>query len=68
MALAGMLLVANNEHGLADKRVKRIADDNLKRQTSDIMRPLRARASWGPRSITPMKFAAVRRCSRRSPS
>jgi hypothetical protein len=44
MALAGMLLVTNNEHGLTDKRVKRIADDHLKRQTSDIMNPLRGKA------------------------
>jgi hypothetical protein len=45
MALAGMLLVTNNEHGLTDKRVKRIADDHLKRQTSDIMNPLRGKAA-----------------------
>jgi len=45
MARARVLFVANDEHGFTDKRVKRVADHHLKRQTSDIMSPLRGKAA-----------------------
>ena len=42
-----VLFVANNEHGLTDKRVKGVGDHHLKRQTPGIMssRPGKARVS-----------------------
>jgi hypothetical protein len=45
MARARVLFIANNEHGLTDERVKRVADHHLKRQTSGIMSPLRGKAA-----------------------
>ena len=42
---ACVLFVANDEHGFTDERVKRVADHHLKRQTSDIMSPLRGKAA-----------------------
>ena len=42
-----VLFVTNNEHGLTDKRVERVGDQHLKRQTPGIMnsRPGKARVS-----------------------
>ena len=40
-----MLFVTNNEHGLADERVKGVGDHHLKRQTPGIMNPLRGKAA-----------------------
>ena len=44
MARTSVLFVANNEHGLADERVERIADHHLKRQTPGIMSSRRGKA------------------------
>lgn len=43
MARTSVLFVANNEHGLADERVERVADHHLKRQTPGIMSSRRGR-------------------------
>jgi hypothetical protein len=43
MARARVLFVANNEYRLPNERVKRVADH--RRQTSDIMSPLRGKAA-----------------------
>ena len=40
VAGATMLFVANNDHGLADERVKGVGDHHLKRQIPGIMTPL----------------------------
>jgi len=45
MARPRVLFVADDEHGFTDERVKRVADHHLKRQTSDIMSPLRVKAA-----------------------
>jgi hypothetical protein len=45
VAGAAMLFVANNEHGLANERVKGVGDHNLKRQTPGIMNSLRGKAA-----------------------
>jgi hypothetical protein len=37
MARTRVLFVTNNEHGLTDKRVERVGDQHLKRQTPGIM-------------------------------
>ena len=44
MARTSVLFVANNEHGLADERVERVADHHLKRQTPGIMSSRRGKA------------------------
>jgi hypothetical protein len=44
MARSSVLFVANNEHGLADERVERVAHHHLKRQTPGIMTSLRGKA------------------------
>jgi hypothetical protein len=45
MARASVLFVADNEHGLADERVERVADHHLKRQTPGIMSSRRGKAA-----------------------
>jgi hypothetical protein len=40
-----MLFVANNEHGLADERVKRVGDHHLKPQTPGIMNSPQGKAA-----------------------
>jgi hypothetical protein len=49
MARTRVLFVTNNEHGLTDKRVERVGDQHLKRQTPGIMssRPGKAPMSVG---------------------
>jgi hypothetical protein len=37
MARTRVIFVANNEHGLTDKRVERVGDQHLKRQTPGTM-------------------------------
>jgi hypothetical protein len=39
-----MLFVANNDHGLADERMKGVGDRYLKRQTPGIMNSPRGKA------------------------
>jgi hypothetical protein len=45
MARARVLFVANDEHGFTAERVKRVSDHDIKRQTPDIMSPLRGKAA-----------------------
>jgi hypothetical protein len=45
MARARVLLFANDEDRFADERVKRVTHHHFKRQTSDIMSPLRGKAA-----------------------
>ena len=40
-----MFFVPNNEHGLANERVKWVGDHHLERQTSGIMNSLRGKAA-----------------------
>ena len=40
-----MLFVTNNEHGLADERVKGVGDRHLKRQTPGSMNSPRGKAA-----------------------
>jgi hypothetical protein len=44
VASASMLFVANNKHGFANERMKRIGDHHLARQTFGIMNSLRGKA------------------------
>ena len=39
------LFVTNNEHGLADERVKGVGDHHLKRQTPGTTNPFRGKAA-----------------------
>jgi hypothetical protein len=55
-----MLFVTNNEHGLADERVKGVGDHHLKRQTPGIMNPLRGKAAWAGKQSTDAP-ASIRR-------
>ena len=67
MVRARVLFVAYDEDGFTDERVKRVADHHFKRQTSDIMSPLRGKAAWAGKQSTraPVQSAGVVGTARR---
>ena len=51
MARTRVLFVTNNEHGLTDKRVERVGDQHLKRQTPGIMSSRPGKAAMSGEAI-----------------